>query len=124
MRRLAIVTGAALIAGCGSNPPPPAEAPSVTATQPAESDSNRRLTKSDCESLSSTIVDACNNRVNDRSSEADGWCSEMLRANDSGGAWITNDCEPHFRYMDAFCFQGAKNAHAMMDCDRTVDRTK
>jgi hypothetical protein len=114
----------AALASCASTPPPPVEAPSATAPQAADDNPNRRLTKSDCESLAATIVDACNNRGNDRSSEADGWCSDMLQANEGGGTWIANDCVPHFRYMDAFCFQGARNAHAMMDCDKTVDRTR
>jgi hypothetical protein len=122
--RLRWVVAVAFGAGCGSNPPPPAEVPSPTAPQAVDDNPNRRLTKSDCESLAATIVDACNNRGNDRSSEADGWCSNMLLANEGGGTWVASDCEPHFRYMDAFCFQGAKNAHAMMDCDKTVDRMK
>lgn len=126
MRCWAITIAVALAAGCGANEAPPAEAPSSAspAAAPAANDPNRRLTKTDCESLASTIIDACNNRGNDRSSEADGWCSEMLRRNEGDHSWIASDCEPHFRYMDAFCFQGANNAHSMMDCDRTVDRTR
>ncbi|HXN30868.1 MAG TPA: hypothetical protein VN894_03360 [Polyangiaceae bacterium] len=123
MRGWAMIVAVALGAGCASTPPPPAEVPASTSAQ-AVDDPNRRLTKSDCESLAATIVDACNNRGNDRSSEADGWCSEMLRQNEGAGTWIGSDCQPHFRYMDAFCMQGAKNAHAMMDCDKTVDRTR
>jgi hypothetical protein len=112
-----------LATGCGSKEPPPAESASNVPTQSAN-DPNRRLTKSECESLAQTIVDACNNRGNDRSSEADGWCSDMLRRNEGSGSWVGDDCEPHFKYMDAFCFQGARNAHAMMDCDKTVDRAR
>ncbi len=113
----------AIVGGCASSPAPPAQSQPI-ASPPQADDSNRRLTKGDCESLAASIVDACKNRGNDRSSEADGWCSDMLRGNEGAGSWIASDCEPHFRYMDAFCFQGATNAHAMMDCDKTVDRTR
>ncbi|MBV9948375.1 MAG: hypothetical protein JOZ69_16105 [Myxococcales bacterium] len=40
-----------------------------------------------------------------------------------GGTWIQDDCVRHIKLKDYFCFEGAKNAHAMMDCDRTVDRS-
>jgi hypothetical protein len=112
----------ALVAlGCGSKQSQPAESPS---TAQSSDDPNRKLTKSECDSLGSAIVDACNNRGNDRSSEADGWCSDMVRRNAGEGNWVDSDCLPHFKYMDAFCFNGARNAHAMMTCDRTVDRTQ
>jgi len=124
MRTSKMVVVAVLASGCGSKEPPPAETPAAVAPQSEPvNDANRRLSKSECESLASTIADACNNRGNDRSSEADGWCSDMLAKNEGNGTWVTSDCVPHFRYMDAFCFQGARNAHGMMDCDRTVDRT-
>jgi hypothetical protein len=123
MHILAIVVLAVFAAACGSKEAPPAESASNATSQSAD-DPNRRLTKSECESLAQTIVDACNNRGNDRSSEADGWCSEMLRRNEGGGPWVGDDCEPHFKYMDSFCFQGARNAHGMMVCDKTVDRTR
>lgn len=126
--RVVLLVGAVLAmvaGGCGGNEPP-AESPSnATATTPAANDGSRHLTKNECDALSQSIVDACNNRGNDRSAEADGWCSDMVSKN-SGDAptWVANDCVPHFRYMDRFCFEGAKNAHAMMDCDKTVDRVQ
>jgi hypothetical protein len=123
MRIEPCIVAAALFAGCGSNEPPPAESASNVATRSSD-DPNRRLTKSECDALALVIVDACNNRGNDRSSEADGWCSEMLRKNEGQGTWAGADCVPHFKYMDSFCFRGAQNAHAMMVCDRTVDRTQ
>jgi hypothetical protein len=123
--RTAILAIAALIAaGCASKEAPPAESPS---TAQSSNDPNRKLTKSECDSLGASIVDACNNRGNDRSSEADGWCSDMVRRNESNEgdrSWVASDCLPHFKYMDSFCFNGARNAHAMMTCDRTVDRTQ
>jgi len=120
--RTALLLVAAFAAlGCGSKETPPAESPS---TAQSSDDPNRRLTKSECDSLGAAIVDACNSRGNDRSSEADGWCSDMVRRNAGDGTWVSSDCLPHFKYMDAFCFNGARNAHAMMTCDRTVDRTQ
>jgi hypothetical protein len=121
MRIRILFVATALATGCGANESPPAESPSNAA--PQSDDPNRRLTKNECESLGQAIVDACNNRGNDRSSEADGWCSDMIRRNTGGGTWVADDCEPHFKYMDAFCFRGGRNAHAMMTCDRTVDRS-
>jgi hypothetical protein len=123
MRIEFVIVAVALCEGCGSNEPAPAESPSNT-TSLSANDPNRRLAKSECDSLALLIVDACNNRGNDRSSEADGWCSDMLRHNEGNGTWVGTDCVPHFKYMDSFCFRGANNAHAMMVCDRTVDRTK
>ncbi|MDP9000282.1 MAG: hypothetical protein M3O46_09245 [Myxococcota bacterium] len=126
MRIAVMMMGSALVAACGAggHDAPPAESPAPAAAPSSSADDpNRRLTKSECESLAETIVDACNNRGNDRSSEADGWCSDMVRNNTADRPWIVNDCLPHFRYMDYFCFRSG-NAHAMMVCDRTVDRTR
>jgi hypothetical protein len=123
MRIEVVIVAGLLAGGCGANEPPPAESASSAAPQSGD-DPNRRLTKSECDAMAQSIVDACNNRGNDRSTEADGWCSEMLRRNEGDGTWVGSDCVPHFKYMDYFCFRGAQNAHAMMVCDRTVDRTK
>lgn len=113
---------ALLLVGCGSKPPPPPAAPAASAA-PHGDDPNRPLTRAECTSLGQTIVDACTNRGNERSSEMEGWCDDMVRRN-SDGTWIDDDCLKHFKYMDAYCFQGANNAHAMMDCDRNVDRSQ
>jgi hypothetical protein len=121
VRLITLVVAAILGAGCAPKEAPPPESPSTTAQS---DDPNRRLTKAECESLGATIVDACNNRGNDRSTGADGWCSDMVRHNEGDGTWVGSDCLPHFKYMDAFCFRGARNAHAMMTCDRTVDRSQ
>ena len=123
MRIEFLAFAAVLATGCGSKETAPAESPSG-ATAHTGDDPNRRLTKSECDSLAASIVDACKNRGNDRSSEADGWCSEMLRRNEGDSTWVGADCVPHFKYMDFFCFRGAANAHAMMICDRTVDRVQ
>ncbi len=110
-------------AACGGKEPTQAATPGGASSNAAD-DPNRPLTKSECDSLAQTIVDACNNRGNDRSTEMDGWCSDMVRRNAGDGTWVESDCLKHVKYMDYFCFQGAKNAHAMMDCDRTVDRSQ
>ncbi|MBV9948565.1 MAG: hypothetical protein JOZ69_17075 [Myxococcales bacterium] len=109
--------------GSGQQAARPAESPSPTSAQRPD-DPNRALSRPECESLAGVIVDACNNRGNDRSAELDGWCSDMVRRNAEGGTWVEDDCAKHVKYMDYFCFQAAKNAHAMLDCDRTVDRSK
>jgi hypothetical protein len=126
MRAGILIIATALTWGCGTKEPPPAESASSFGSQSAQGadDANRRLSKSECEALAQSIVDACNNRGNDRSTEADGWCSEMVRRNAGDGSWVGDDCLPHFKYMDAFCFRGANNAHGMMVCDKTVDRVR
>ncbi len=124
--RTAMGIAAVVVAtGCGSKELPPIE--SATNAQPASgsaTDPSRRLTRSECESLGQSIVEACHTRGNDRSAELDGWCSDMVRNNTESAAWVTGECVPHFRYMDSFCFGSANNAHGMMDCDKTVDRTQ
>jgi hypothetical protein len=126
MRIVDLIVGAALAAGCGSKEPPQAESPSNVGSQSSQGadDPNRRLAKSECDSLAQSIVEACNSRGNDRSTEADGWCSDMVTRNSGDGVWVGSDCVPHFRYMDLYCFQSSRNAHGMMVCDKTVDRTR
>jgi hypothetical protein len=109
---------------CGATPPPPAEPPSTTSSHGSPDDPGRPLTKSECESLAQTIVEACNGRGNERSAGMDGWCSDMVSRNAGDGTWVDGDCLKHVKYMDYFCFQSAKNAHGMMECDRTVDRSQ
>ena len=124
MRIATLVVAGILSAACGGKETP-AESPSNdTSSSTSSNDGSRRLTKSECDSLAHSIVDACNNRGNDRSAEADGWCSDMVAKNSGEGTWVSNDCVPHFRVMDRFCFEGSKNAHGMMVCDKTVDRVQ
>jgi len=125
MRLVLLIVGAMVATACGGKDQP-AESPSndTSSSTASSNDGSRRLSKSECEALASSIVDACNNRGNDRSAEADGWCSDMVAKNSGDGTWVSGDCVPHFRYMDRFCFEGAKNAHAMMTCDKTVDRVQ
>lgn len=124
--RIAICVAAVVVAiGCGSKEPPAIESP--TNAQPtigSATDPNRRLTKSECESLGQSVVEACHGRGNDRSAELDGWCSDMVHRNTDSDSWVNGECVPHFRYMDSYCFGSANNAHGMMDCDKTVDRTR
>jgi hypothetical protein len=127
-RPVTMLIAAGLSIGCGSKEPPQAEspanaAPQATATAAAE-DPNRALTRKECEALGQSIVDACNNRGNDRSSEVDGWCSDMLVRAAEDGSWLRADCKPHFKYLDAVCFHEADNVRSMIGCDKTVDRSK
>lgn len=125
MRAVLLVVGAIVATACGGKDQP-AESPSndTSSSSHASNDGSRRLSKSECESLAHAIVDACNSRGNDRSAEADGWCSDMVAKNSGDGTWVDSDCVPHFRVMDRFCFEGAGNAHGMMTCDKTVDRVQ
>jgi hypothetical protein len=125
MRVIAVlIASGALSTACGSKEAAPAESPANTQGPTSANDPNRRLARSECESLGQSIVEACNGRGNDRSAEVDGWCNDMVRHNSEGGTWVADDCVPHFRYMDSFCFGSANNAHGMMDCDKTIDRTR
>jgi len=127
MRVIAVLIAAgALLAGCGAREREPAESATNAQAPPSSgaNDANRRLSSAECASLGQSIIDACTGRGNDRSAELDGWCSDMVRRNSEGGSWVADDCVPHFRYMDSFCFGSASNAHGMMDCDKTVDRSR
>jgi hypothetical protein len=120
-----LIAAGALAAGCGSKAPEPAESPASAPAPPSgANDANRRLSQAECASLGQSIVDACAGRGNDRSAELDGWCNDMVRKNSEGGTWVADDCLPHFRAMDSFCFGSANNAHGMKDCDQTVDRSR
>jgi hypothetical protein len=123
MRVAFLIAFAAVAAGCGSKEAIPAESP-TNEQPPSANDPNRRLTKTECVDLGHSVVQACHDRGNDRSAEVDGWCSDMVQRNTDSDAWVTQECVPHFRYMDSYCFGSANNAHGMLDCDKTVDRTR
>jgi hypothetical protein len=110
---------------CGASTPP-AASPStsnpsgVTAAQPS-SDPARALDERECRSLGQWLVDACENRSNQRSARVDGWCSDVRRGVESG-AWIAGDCVKHIKYMDAVCFRSTTGVSNMMECDNSVQR--
>jgi hypothetical protein len=106
---------------CGGSTPPPSPPPSAPAK--SANNPNRPLSRAECQSLGELIVGACHDRPNERSSRVDGWCGEYERGMESG-SFVPGDCTKHVRYMDAQCFQSAKNVHAMVDCDRGVDRSE
>ncbi|MDP9033432.1 MAG: hypothetical protein M3O50_01385 [Myxococcota bacterium] len=127
MRVRALLFGAVWLASCASKEPPPPVAPAgVPATAaPKTEDGARPLTAGECQSLAQWIVGACQDRGNDRSSQVDGWCSDLVsRAAGGDDAWVKDDCVPHVNYMDAACFRGTTSVRAMMDCDRNVDRSR
>jgi hypothetical protein len=123
--QIVMMVSAALFTACAARETTPAETPASTSLQGTgtSEDGNRPLNKRECDSLAQVIVDGCNNRGNDRFTGVDGWCSDMLRRT-ADGSWIGTDCRNHVKYLDSVCFRGANNVHAMMDCDRNVDRSK
>jgi hypothetical protein len=109
---------AAHLAGCGSKEPPPAApANSASAENP-----NRRLTQSECDSLAQWLVDSCHNLGNNRSTQIDAWCSDVVRRTESDNSWATEECVKHVRYLDSVCFKSTTSIKNMMDCDTNVDR--
>ncbi|MDP9152435.1 MAG: hypothetical protein M3O36_21120 [Myxococcota bacterium] len=127
MRVTAAILGALWLAGCASKDPPRAMAPpgSPAPAAPNADDAARPLTGGECQSLAQWIVGACQERGNDRSSQVDGWCSDVVsRAASGDDAWVKDDCVPHIKYMDAACFRSTTSIRAMIDCDRNVDRSR
>jgi hypothetical protein len=123
MRRGVLYLSLALSAACGSKEPVPAAAPASTAS-PANSDEpTRGLTNAECESLAQWIVDACHERANlDRSTEAEGWCSDVERRSTAEDrSWIA-DCTKHIKYIDRACFRSTTKVRSFMACDSTVSR--
>jgi hypothetical protein len=109
---------------CGSSVPK-ADSPSnptgVTAAQPSSDNPARALSENECRSLGQWLSDSCENRPNERSARVDGWCSDIVRSV-SSGAWVTDDCVKHIKYMDSVCFRSTNSVKNMMDCDDSVSR--
>jgi len=106
-----------LVAACGSKEPPHAAAPTSTAEAPPPP-----LSRSQCESLSQWITEACSDHANvGRSSKAEGWCAEFSRGTGEGGTWV-QDCTQHFKPIDDACFRSTTHVGDFIECDRTVDR--
>ena len=114
--------GSTACLGCASEPAPrsPTTATGVTAKQ-APNDPARGLDESECKSLGQWLRAACENRPNERSARADGWCSNVLSGVESG-SWLTADCRKHITYIDSTCFRSTTNVHNMMMCDESVAR--
>jgi hypothetical protein len=131
MKAIASAAGAAaaalaLLGACaGSEPAPQSPAdeahPSgATSRQKADSP-DRALTASECESLGQWIAQVCADHPNTRSSQIDGWCSDMVR-NVNDGTWVNGECTKHVRYFDSVCFRSTDQIRALMDCDSNVAR--
>src|SRR5579863_5839612 len=118
VRRVLLVASVALSASCGSNQPPPATPPSVSAPPPSDP-ATRALTESECESLAQWIVDACRERASLRSAQDDGWCGEVERGTTAENrSWLA-DCVKHVTYIDNACFRGTTSVRSLMSCDST-----
>ena len=113
------------VAACAASEPsakdPSSQAGQGAASKQPADDSNRALTKAECDSLGEYLVDVCNNRGNSRSSKIDGWCSDIV-ATVGKGSWATDECVQHIKYFDSVCFRSTTNVRALMDCDSTVAR--
>jgi hypothetical protein len=125
VRRLALISVSAIVfagVACASQSPPPAASP--TEQQGQNDVRPHSLTTADCTSLVQWIAEACHDRANmDRSSQAEGWCSDMTRVAAEGGSWI-DDCAKHVKEIDAACIRSTTKVRSMMDCDANVDRTQ
>lgn len=103
---------------CGSSTPPPV-APS-TAKSSSASGAGRPLDAAECDSLASYILGVCHDRGNDRSSQDEGWCSDVERRTLPGDrSWITT-CNGHVTVMDDACFRSTTVVRSLMDCDSQV----
>jgi hypothetical protein len=117
VRRLC--TSVALLAACGSKPPPPAvpQSPATSAESPT-----RPLTTSECEALAQWIAAACHDQEALRSAQIDGWCSDIERRTTAEDrSWIA-ECVKHVKYMDNACFRSTTSIRNLMDCDSSVSR--
>ncbi|MGA2449369.1 MAG: hypothetical protein ABTD50_11865 [Polyangiaceae bacterium] len=125
MRVLLSASVALLASGCGSNDNLNAASPSnPTSAMPAAPDpASRGLAESECVELGQAMLDVCNHRGNSRSSQIDGYCSDLQRTIAESDAWLKTECLPHVRYIDSTCFRSATSVSVLMDCDRAVDHT-
>jgi hypothetical protein len=111
MIRALVVFGVLVVTGCESTPP--ASAPSAAA---------KRLTKDECVDLGQWILNECGER-NDRSSQSEGWCSDMRSrtGSDGDGRWY-QDCEKYMTAIDDVCYRSSNSIRGMADCDTKVSR--
>ncbi len=115
-----------LLGACaGSEPAPQTPADeghaSGAASRQKTDNPDRALTATECESLGQWIAQVCAEHPNTRSSQIDGWCSEMVRTV-GDGTWVAGECAKHVRYFDAVCFRSTDQIRALMDCDSNVAR--
>jgi hypothetical protein len=103
---------------CGSATPAPSTPPTAKAQN--ATGSARPLTGDECQALAEHILDACHNRGNDRSSQDEGWCSDIERRTlPDDRSWIKG-CTGHVTVIDEACFRSTTVVRSLMDCDSTV----
>jgi hypothetical protein len=103
---------------CGSATPPPST-PAASKTSTA-SGAGRALGADECDSLARYILEACHDRGNDRSSQTEGWCSDVERRTLPGDrSWIKG-CAGHVTVIDDACFRSTNAVRNLMDCDSAV----
>ncbi len=117
--RSALFCVVGLCVACGGSTPPP-EAPSAPKHAAAPTGAARPLTEDECDALSQWLLEACHDRGNDRSSQDEGWCSDIERRTlPSDRSWI-KACAGHVTAMDDACFRSTKAVRTLMDCDAQV----
>jgi len=103
---------------CGSATPSPSTPPTATASN--ATGAGRSLTEDECDSLAQYILDACHNRGNDRSSQTEGWCSDIERRTlPDDRSWL-KACRHHVTVIDDACFRSTTIVRSLMDCDSAV----
>ncbi len=112
---------APLACGPSTDAPPPkysGTTPSASSTPSDESD--KPLTRSECESLGQWMLEACDKQGNTHSSQIEGWCSNVTHHVTGDGTWLDEECLPHIRRMDAACMKSSDSVKNMMDCESSV----
>jgi hypothetical protein len=103
---------------CGTATPPPSTPPTAKASN--ATGAGRRLTSDECDALAQYILEVCHNRGNDRSSQDEGWCSDVeRRTRPDDRSWI-EACAGHATVIDEACFRSTTVVRSLMDCDSTV----
>jgi len=122
MRRLSVLF--LLTAACATKEPPRADAPvspPAGSSTTASDDAARPLDQGECEALAKYLVDTCENRGNAHSQQIDRWCGDLTRkVND--GRFVSEECLPHIKHIDATCFHSSTSVRNLMDCESTVTK--
>jgi hypothetical protein len=110
---------------CGGENASQAPAAAPTSEPAAPSDANRSTrpaTESECQSILQGMAATCERISGTHSAQIDAWCTEV-RARTSDGAWITDECLKHVRYVDYRCFMSDPGIGNQMDCETAVEKT-
>ena len=109
---------------CGASPNEkivenPGASPAPSASAPRTDEGNRPLSESECNELGQWIVQACNERGNQRSTQIEGYCTNMTHGM-ADATWVAKQCLPRIRHMDAVCIKSTDNIRKIIDCERSV----